>query len=231
MRARFPRLIYGDLGAFGHRGPLSDRPGYELLLQAFGGLMSITGEPGREGVRCGPSLNDLGTGIWAAIGILAALIRRGRTGEGCLIEASLFETALCWGSIHAASYLASGEAPRAEGASHPSLTPYGAFETADGRLIIGAGNDQQFADSRVRSAIPNGRAIRFRSNPERVAIATRINALIADVVKAQTREHWQATLDAAGVPCAPMLGLDEVLAHPQSRALGMLQDAPDGGMR
>ena len=99
LRARFPRLIYGDLGAFGHRGPLSDRPGYELLLQWFGGLMSITGEPGREGVRCGPSLNDLGTGIWAAIGILAALIRRGRTDEGCLIEASLFETALCWGGV------------------------------------------------------------------------------------------------------------------------------------
>ena len=89
--------IYGELGAFGRRGPLSDRPGYELLWQAFGGLMSITGEPGAEGVRCGPSINDLGTGMWATIGILAALIRRSRTGEGCLIETSLFETALCWG--------------------------------------------------------------------------------------------------------------------------------------
>ena len=179
LRARFPRLIYGDLGAFGHRGPLSDRPGYELLLQAFGGLMSITGEPGREGVRCGPSLNDLGTGIWAAIGILAALIRRGRTGEGCLIEASLFETALCWGSIHAASYLASGEAPRAEGASHPSLTPYGAFETADGRLIIGAGNDRLFAKLARALGHPEwAEDARFRDNRARVANRAALTALI-----------------------------------------------------
>jgi len=228
LRARFPRLIYGDLGAFGHRGPLSDRPGYELLLQAFGGLMSITGEPGREGVRCGPSLNDLGTGIWAAIGILAALIRRGRTGEGCLIEASLFETALCWGSIHAASYLASGEAPRAEGASHPSLTPYGAFETADGRLIIGAATTACSRNSRMRSAIRNGRRTRASANRARVANRAALTALINGRLTQDSKAAWVERLEAVGVPCAPIQSIPEALSHAQTAALGIIQRPDDG---
>ena len=229
LRARFPRLIYGDLGAFGHRGPLSDRPGYELLLQAFGGLMSITGEPEREGVRCGPSLNDLGTGMWAAIGILAALIRRGRTGEGCLIEASLFETALCWGSIHAASYLASGEAPRAEGASHPSLTPYGAFETADGRLIIGAGNDRLFAKLARALGHPEwAEDARFRDNRARVANRAALTALINGQLTKDRKAVWVERLEGAGVPCAPIQSIPEALSHVQTAALGIIQRPDDG---
>jgi formyl-CoA transferase len=225
MRARFPRLIYGDLGAFGHRGELRDRPAYELLLQAFGGLMSITGEPGGDPVRCGPSLNDLGTGMWAAIGVLAALIQRGRTGEGCLVQTSLFETALCWGGIPAVNYLASGVAPKPEGASHPSLVPYGAFETGSGRLMIGAGNDRLFA----RFAAVLGRPewlddARFRDNPARVKNRAALTNLINARLSEDSRAAWTARLEAAGVPCAPIQTIPEALAHSQTDALGMVQD-------
>ncbi|MGO4714879.1 CaiB/BaiF CoA transferase family protein [Bradyrhizobium sp. 2TAF24] len=224
MRARFPRLIYGELGAFGHRGPLRERPGYELLLQAFGGLMSITGESGGSPVRCGPSLVDLGTGMWAAIGVLAAVIERARTGQGRLIQASLLETALCWGGIHAANYLASGVAPRPEGASHPSLFPYGAFQTRSGPLIIGAGNDRLFAKlARVLGHPEWASDERFSTNQARVRHRPLLNDMITAGLAADDAAVWAERLEAAGVPCAPIQSIPQALAHPQTAALGLLQ--------
>jgi crotonobetainyl-CoA:carnitine CoA-transferase CaiB-like acyl-CoA transferase len=228
MRARFPGLIYGDLGAFGHRGPLSDRPGYELLLQAFGGLMSVTGEPGRGPVRCGPSIVDLGTGMWAAIGVLAALVQRARSGDGCLVQTSLFETALCWGGIHAANYLASGNAPKPEGAGHPSLVPYGAFETSTGPLIIGAGNDRLFAKlAKVLGHPEWTNDKRFADNPARVQNRAALSALINACLAKDDTTAWGAKLEAAGVPCAPIQTIPEALAHDQTAALGMIQRPDD----
>ena len=180
-------------------------------------------------MRCGPSLNDLGTGMWATIGILAALIRRSRTGEGCLIETSLFETALCWGGIHAASYLASGEAPRAEGASHPSLTPYGAFETAERRLIIGAGNDRLFAKLARALGHPEwAEDARFRDNRTRVANRAALTALINGQLTKDRKAAWVDRLEAAGVPCAPIQSIPEALSHAQTAALGIIQRPDDG---
>ncbi|SDR47936.1 Crotonobetainyl-CoA:carnitine CoA-transferase CaiB [Rhizobiales bacterium GAS191] len=229
MRQRFPRLIYGELGAFGHRGPLADKPGYELLLQAFGGLMSVTGEPGRGPVRCGPSIVDLGTGMWAAIGILAALVRRAATGEGCLIQTSLFETALCWGGIHSANYFASGKAPQAEGAGHPSLVPYGAFETGTGPLIIGAGNDRLFAKLALVLGHPEWKDDpRFSENSGRVQNRAALTSLINEALAGGDKEAWAARLEAAGVPAAPILDVPAALAHEQTAALGMVQDGELG---
>jgi crotonobetainyl-CoA:carnitine CoA-transferase CaiB-like acyl-CoA transferase len=228
MRGRFPRLIYGDLGAFGHRGPLNDKPGYELLLQAFGGLMSVSGEPGRGPVRCGPSIVDLGTGMWAAIGVLAALVQRARTGDGCLVQTSLFETALCWGGIHAANYLASGNPPKSEGAGHPSLVPYGAFETGSGPLIIGAGNDRLFAKLAKVLGHPEWTDDkRFAENPARVQNRAELTALINACLAKDEATAWVVKLEAAGVPCAPIQTIPEALAHDQTAALGMIQ-RPDG---
>lgn len=129
-----PSLIYCNLGAFGRHGPLRDRPGYDPLMQAFGGVMSTTGEPGRPSVRVGPSIVDMGTGMWAVIGILAALRDRAATGKGSVVDVSLFETTSCWVSLLASQYLASGESPGKQGSGASGIVPYKAYATRDGEL-------------------------------------------------------------------------------------------------
>jgi crotonobetainyl-CoA:carnitine CoA-transferase CaiB-like acyl-CoA transferase len=201
-------------------------------MQAFGGIMSITGEEGRPPVRVGPSIVDQGAGMWAVIGILAALQRRALTGEGCVVGTSLYETALAWGSMHTANFLASGRVPGRIGTEHHGIAPYKAYEASDGWIVIAAGNDNLF--SRLSVALGHPEWVGdpdFRTNPDRVRNRERLNALVAEGIKTAKRDVWLARLDHAGVPCAPVLSLDEVLAQPQSEALGMLQPAPDGGMR
>ena len=231
LRARRPSLIYCNLAAFGATGPLMSKPGYDPLMQAFGGIMSVTGEEGRAPVRVGPSIVDQGAGMWAVIGVLAALHRRTLSGEGCVVGTSLYETALSWTAMHAANFLASGRVPRRLGTETPGIAPYKAYEAQNGWVVIAAGNDKLFA--RFCRALGHAEWIddpAFRTNADRVDNRGRLNALVAAVINTATREHWLATLDRAGVPCAPMLALNEVLAHPQSEALGMLQPGPDGGM-
>ena len=229
LRALKPSLIYCNLAAFGASGPLRDRPGYDPLMQAFGGIMSVTGEDGRPPVRVGPSIVDQGAGMWAVIGILAALHRRTLSGEGCVVGTSLYETALGWTAMHTASFLASGRVPGRMGTENFGIAPYKAYEATDGWLVIAAGNDNHFA--RLAAALGHSDWAsdpQFHSNPDRVRNRERLNALIADVIRTAPRDTWLAKLDAAGVPCAPLLTVDQVLAHPQSKAVGMLQPAPDG---
>ncbi|MBN8940503.1 MAG: CoA transferase [Rhizobiales bacterium] len=227
LREKYPGLIYADIGAFGHKGPLHQRPGYELLVQAFSGVMSITGEPGGMPVRTGPSINDLGTGMWAAIGILAALNNRARTGEGCLLQTSLFETALCWAGIPIANHRASGSRPERMGSGHPSVVPYGAFPTATGPLIVAAGNDRLF--ERLAKALGNpqwARDDRFAKNDGRVRARAELERLITGVLAQKSRDDWIALFEAEGIPCAPIMEIPEVLAHPQTHALEIMQKTP-----
>ncbi|MES2903656.1 MAG: CoA transferase, partial [Pseudomonadota bacterium] len=177
MRARFPRLIYADISAFGSRGPLADRPGYELLMQAYGGLMSITGGPDAPPTRMAPSMVDLGTGMWVAIGILAALVRRGVTGTGAHVEASLLETALDFSAIHIVNYLASRAMPQRSTDGFPGLVPYGGMRCSDGSLIVGAGNDRLFAKLATTLGRPEW-AIdpRFANNAARVEHRAELHA-------------------------------------------------------
>lgn len=228
LRKTHPRLIYADIGAFGHTGPLNKRPGYELLLQAFSGVMSITGEPGGMPVRTGPSINDLGTGMWAAIGILAALVNRAKTGEGCLLQTSLFETALCWTGIPIANHLASGARPERMGSGHPSVVPYGTFPTATSPLIVAAGNDRLF--ERLAEALENPQWAldnRFARNDGRVRARAELENLIANALRLKPRDEWIALFEAKGIPCAPIMEIPEVLAHPQTLALEIMQKTPD----
>jgi formyl-CoA transferase len=228
IRGRFPRLIYADIGAFGHVGPLKAKPGYELLVQAFGGPMSITGEADGTPVRCGPSINDLGSGMWAALGVLAALLRRARTGEGCLVQTSLFETAVSWTSIAASNFLASGQPPKREGSKHPSVVPYGAFQTLDGPLIVGAGSDKLFR--KLAEVLGHPEWVldpRFLVNSDRVRNRVVLEELIAAKLLTRPRAEWATELEQAGVPCAPIQTIPEVLLHEQTGALGMLQHVPD----
>ncbi len=228
LRKENPRLIYCNMGAFGAAGPFSDRPGYDPLMQAFGGIMSITGEEGRPPVRVGPSIIDMATGMWAVIGILAALHRRELTGEGCELDTSLYETTLTWIGTQAAAYLATGNIPKRRGSENSSLAPYRVFEAADGYVLIAAGNNNLFR--RLSAALGHAEWAddeRYATNPQRVINREALNGMVQDVVATQPAAHWVAVLDKADVPCAPLQTIDQVLAHPQTKALEILQDTPD----
>jgi crotonobetainyl-CoA:carnitine CoA-transferase CaiB-like acyl-CoA transferase len=229
LRARNKRLIYCGIGAFGRGGPLSARPGYDPLMQAFGGLMSVTGEAGEPPVRVGTSIIDMGAGLWSTIGILSALHHRTLTGEGITVDTSLYETALAWMSYHAANYQASGEVPKRHGSGTFGIVPYRGYGTRDGYLLIGAANDNLFRKLAAALGHPEwAREERFLDNPRRVANRVALDALIEEVTRTDTSAAWQVVLEAAGVPSAPMQNVDAVLAHPQTKALGMLQESPDG---
>ncbi|GHD60312.1 CoA transferase [Thalassobaculum fulvum] len=229
MTAANPRLIYCDSGAFGRTGPLADRPGYDPLMQAFGGIMSVTGHEGDDPVRVGTSLIDMGTGMWAVIGVLAALRRRDATGEGGRVDVSLYETALGWMTYHVSNFLASGRDPRRPGSRSPGMAVYQAFACADGHLIIAAPSDRLFAKVAGVLGHPEWPGDeRFATNEKRFANLDVLVGLIEGVTRTQPRAHWQAALDAAGVPSAPLQSVSEVVAHPQTRALGILETTPDG---
>ena len=164
-----PSLIYCNLGAFGATGPLKDRPGYDPLMQAFGGIMSTTGEPGRPSVRVGASIVDMGTGMWAVIGLLAALHERHASGKGRVVDVSLFETATCWVSLLAAQYLASGQLAGKQGSGAPGIAPYKAYATSDGEIVVAAGSDVLFRSLADALGRPEWQTDpRFTSNPDRV---------------------------------------------------------------
>ncbi|WP_416896831.1 MAG: CaiB/BaiF CoA transferase family protein [Minwuia sp.] len=219
-----PRLIYCNLNAFGADGPLKDRPGYDALMQAFGGIMSVTGEEGQAPVRCGISVIDMGTGMWCAIGILSALFRRGVSGKGGLVDAALFETAVQWMTFYSADYQTTGNPPKRHGSGVRGIAPYEAFECADGYLIVAASNDRLFIKLADAIGQPEWKADpRFATNPKRDANRVELKRQLSNMLIQQPRAHWQSILDEAGVPNAPTQSIDEVLEHPQTVAAGMVQ--------
>ncbi len=232
LMAENPRLVYASIHAFGKEGPLKDRPGYDPLMQAFGGLMSVTGHPGQPAVRIGPSIIDMGTGMWVAMAILTALLRRAETGRGGVVDTSLFETALGWMAYFLPTWTFSGRVPGKAGSGTIMIAPYQAFPTADGELIIAAGNDTLFRKLADAMGHPEWASDpRFLSNGLRVENKPALVALIAGVTTGVTTAGMAARLDAAGVPNAPVHGIDQVAAHPQTAALGMLRGDLAGPLR
>jgi crotonobetainyl-CoA:carnitine CoA-transferase CaiB-like acyl-CoA transferase len=227
LRTSNPRLVYCSVGAYGRTGPLAGEPGYDALMQAAGGLISITGEPGRPGVRAGSSLIDQGTGTWAALGVLAALLERERTGEGSLVDVSLYETAVGYVAYHLAGYLADGTVPRGEGTAFPMVAPYQVYAAREGELMIAAGNDRLFTALCAVIGLPELAAdARFRTNPDRVAHREELNELLLDRLHTQDSRTWLARLSAAGVPAAPVADVRAVAESPQTEALGLLEPLP-----
>ncbi len=227
-----PRLIYCNLGAFGADGPLRERPGYDPMMQAFAGLMNITGEAEQPPVRIGPSIVDIGAGMWSVIGILAALHRRSATGSGGVVDTSLFETALAWMTVPSALTLAGSE-PGRTGSEAAMLAPYKAYRGSDGMyLIIAAGNDNLFA--RLCREIGRPQWIdddRFRTNAVRLVNRQLLNDMLQQIVATVPAAAWIERLEAAGVPCAPLQTIGQVMDHEQTAALGMMLPVPGSEMQ
>ena len=227
LRARNPRLVYCSVGAYGHVGPLKDEPGYDALMQAAGGLISMTGEPDRPGVRVGSSLIDQGTGTWAALGILAALLDRARSGEGTVVDVSLYETALGYIGYHLVGYLADGTVPHGQGTRFPMVAPYQVFPTRDGELMIAGGNDRLFAA--ICSVVGLPALVddpRFGTNRDRVTHRDELCSILEVPLRERDSDEWQRLLSEAGVPAAPVADVADVVRSPQTQALGILQSLP-----
>lgn len=225
-----PALIYANIHAFGTNGPLAGKPGYDPLMQAFGGLMSVTGEPGRPSIRVGPSIIDMGTGMWLVIGIMTALLRRSTTGQGGVIDTALFETALGWMSYFLPIFSATGKAPGKAGSGTVMICPYQIFPCSDGELMIAAGNNRLFAElCTVLGHAEWADDERFATNPDRVTNRTVLIALIAGRTAERTVAGLAAALDVSGVPHAPVHDTADMAAHPQTMATGMLRG--DGDLR
>jgi crotonobetainyl-CoA:carnitine CoA-transferase CaiB-like acyl-CoA transferase len=231
VRAENRRLIYCNLGAFGSVGPLRDSTGYDPLVQAFSGIMSVTGEAGRPPIRVGPSIIDMGAGLWCVIGILAAVVRRQQTGEGCTVDTSLYETGIAWMNIPLATSIASGRDAGKSGSETPMLAPYRAFKASDRYIVVAAGNDNLFRRLCQVVGRPDWAAdARFVSNAHRVANRVALNDLLDELIGSQPERFWTEKLTAVGVPCAPLQTPMEVLDHPQTQALGIMGSAGVGGM-
>lgn len=224
-----PSLVYCNLGAFGTSGPWRDKPGYDPLAQALAGLMSFNGGPGEPPARLPVSVNDMGTGLWAAIGVLAALFRRQATGVGEIVSVSLYETALSWAGMQIADYLANGVLPGRWGSGTAAIVPHQAFETADGPIMIAAGNDRLFRKlCDVLGTMELADDARFATNGARVTNRVALIDLLHQPLRRASAAHWLARLDAAGIPCGPIQTIDEVVAHQQTQALDILRKTDDG---
>lgn len=224
LTAANPRLVYCNMGAFGRTGPMKDRPGYDPLMQASGGIMSVTGEEGRPPIRVGTSIVDIGTGMWSVIGVLSALNRRHLTGQGCVVDTSLYETSLAWMGHHASTVQVSGENPDRQGSGARGMAPYQAYECSDGWLVVAAPNDRLFGRlSQVLGHPEWPDDPRFASNQDRYANLAALNERIAPILATRTRDAWRDALEAAGIPSAPVRTTLEMMDDPQTRALGILQ--------
>jgi CoA:oxalate CoA-transferase len=228
LHPRYPRLVYAAASGFGHSGPYSHYPSYDMVVQGLGGIMSITGHPGMPLTRIGTSIGDLAGGLYTAIALNAALLHRERTGEATKVDVALFDCQLALLENAIMRYTTTGEIPGPMGARHPSITPFEAFPTADGNLIIAAGNDGLFvklAHALDRADLAENAL--FKTNTLRNQHQEALRAELESVLRTAGNDHWIAVLEAAGVPCGPVNNIAQALAHPQTAARNMVISVDD----
>jgi formyl-CoA transferase len=225
-----PKLIYCSITGFGQTGPLRDKPGYDFMIQAMGGLMSITGEPDGEPMKVGVAVADLFAGQNAVIAILAALQARTQMGKGQHLDISLFDSQLGMLANVASNYLISGNLPKRYGNAHANIVPYQSFQASDTWFVLAVGNDKQFeklsgaigSTGMLRNNLELASDARFRLNSERVKNRQELIELLKPIFLEKTANEWLTTLEAAGIPCGPINTLDQVFAQPQVEARQML---------
>ncbi len=226
--ARNPRLIYCSINAYGTTGPKKLEPGYEPIVQAFSGMMMMSGQPSGPPVRMGTQVLDHGSAMWAAIGVLAAIADRHRTGRGRKVDTSLLETAIGWWTNLYAAYAATGKVPERHPTGSRDVAILEGFETADGPIIIAAGNDALFHKLCSVIGKPEWASDpELATNRQRVERRDEIVAEIERVLRSKPRAYWLMAIAAAGVPCSAINTLPEMLAEPQTEAIGMLQTVPN----
>ena len=227
IKDRFPGLIYCSITGFGQTGPYAKRPGYDSLIQAMGGVMSLTGEPEGMPQKVGIPVADLFAGLYATIGVLAALRHRERSGVGQFIDVGMLDTHVAWLANQGRNYLATGENPPRLGNQHPNIVPYQVFATADGHIVLSVGNDPTF----TRFCENFGLAAlleddRFRTNAARVANRQLVTDTLSPVLAQQTTSWWITQLEGLSIGCGPINRLSEVFADPQVQARGMVVEVP-----
>ena len=232
MLAVNPRLIYCSIWAFGYQGPLRLAPGFDPLLQAYAAVMTMTGRPEDPPTFCAPAINDVATGLWCVIGALAALQQRHVTGQGCVIDTSLFETAVNWVGGALNSHQITGAVPTRHGTGSAILVPYQTFETADRPICIAAGNDRLFVKCAAAMGHPEwSRDVRFEDGRKRVVNRAALIELMRPVLRAMPRDHWLAAMADVGVPASPVNDIAELAKSEQLAAMDMMRTLPGSGMR
>jgi glutaryl-CoA transferase len=237
LRAVNPGLIYCSITGFGQQGPYAQRAGYDFMIQGMGGIMSVTGqpdgEPGAEPMKVGVAFADIFTGLYAVIGMLAALRHRELTGEGQQVDLALLDCQVAVLANQALNFLVGGQAPTRLGNAHPNIVPYQTFKTRDGHIIIAVGTDRQFREfCRIAGIAHIADDPRFSTNRGRVENRKELVSLLIDPIKTRSTGEWIALLEAAAVPCGPINRIDEVFADPQviARGIQIALSRPDGAV-
>jgi len=228
LRRRFPRLILASTSGFGQTGPYARRPAYDIVVQAMGGVMSLTGHSGGPPTRVGTSIGDITAGLFTAIGIQAALIERERSGEGMQVDVAMLDAQVATLENAIARYAATGEVPGPMGSRHPSIAPFEALATNDGHIVVAAGNDSLFAVlSETVGCSELARDPRFASNELRRQNADALSEALEMALAAHSAEHWVAALQRAGVPCGPLNDIGRVVSDPHVAARNMIVETGD----
>ncbi len=235
LQRRYPRLVLASTSGFGQTGPYAGRPAYDIVVQAMGGIMSLTGHPGGPPTRVGSSVGDITAGLFTAIGVLAALHERGRDGRGTRVDVAMLDAQVATLENAVARYVATGEVPGPLGSRHPSIAPFEALATKQGHLVVAAGNDALFAKLCDALGRPDlVRDARFASNEDRTQNVDELTPLLEAALASRTAAEWREILEGAGVPCGPVNDIAALLDDPQVAARNMvvpIDDPAAGGMK
>jgi CoA:oxalate CoA-transferase len=228
LHKKFPKLIYAAASGFGHSGPDSQRPAYDMVVQGMGGIMSVTGHEGGPPTRTGMSIGDIGAGLYTCVGVNAALVHRAATGESTKVDIGMFDCQLALLENAMLRYFVSGKPPGPLGARHPTITPFEAFDAADGYIIIAAGNDSLFIKLCAALGLPElAKEPRYLTNDSRNQHVDVLKAELEEVLKTQPVAHWVKVLDKAGIPAGPINNVGQAIESPQAAARNMIVTTDD----
>jgi len=228
LHARYPRLIYAATSGFGQTGPYAQRPAYDIIAQAMGGIMSITGHEGGPTTRVGSSIGDLGAGLFTAIGILSALHHRERTGDGMMIDVAMLDCQIALLENSLMRYIVSGEAPKRIGARHPSIAPFEPYRTADREIVVACGNDQLFRQFCQAIGVPQiADDPRFNDNARRATNVLALKDVLETILATHDSAYWLALLQAANIPCGPINDIGQAASDPQVLSRNMILPLDD----